>query len=107
MLSRSIAPLLKDFFEALSQRSFAEAERSLEKINGKAKDTEWYRGFISALDGMVIALKTNDRYTLINQIKQENVKGLMKDFSIQSKSTFQTEFDKGYFTAWVNYLKSL
>lgn len=107
MLSRSLVPLTKSFFLALTQRSFAEAERTLDKIKEKAKSTEWYDGYIQALEGMITPLKTNNRYALINQIQADEIKKLSREFNSNSKNIFHKEFDKGFFTAWANYLKHL
>jgi len=107
MLSRSLIALTKDFFQAIRQRSFTEAERTLETMKSKAKATEWYKGYINALEGMITSLKTNDTYALINQVKADEVKKLMKELNEQSKYTFHKEFDRGFFDAWVDYLETL
>lgn len=107
MLSRSLIALTKDFFQAIRQRSFTEAERTLETIKSKAKATEWYKGYTNALEGMITSLKTNDSYALINQIESDKVKKLINEFEEQSKYTFHKEFDKGFFDAWVDFLETL
>jgi hypothetical protein len=107
MLSRSLVSLTKDFFQAVRRRSFTEAERTLETIKSKAKATEWYKGYINALEGMITSLKTNDTYALINRVKADEVKKLIYEFNEQSKYTFHKEFDRGFFDAWVDYLETL
>lgn len=39
------------FFQLLKARRFAEAERVLERIRSSTNETEWNKGYMSALDG--------------------------------------------------------
>lgn len=97
--------LINRFFNHLNQRNFTEAERQLELIKQR-KNTDRKRGYINALEGMLIALKSNDqRYAFISRIEEEKISDLKKEFSKQSKNPYFTDFDKGFFTAWADYMR--
>ncbi len=49
------------FFQLVTSRQFAEAERELERLRkSKVKKNEFDKGFFSALDGMILAQKSSD-----------------------------------------------
>jgi hypothetical protein len=97
--------LINRFFNHLNQRNFTEAERQLERIK-KRTNTDTKRGYLNALEGMLIALKSNDqRYAFISRIEEEKISNFKKEFTKQSKDPFFTDFDKGFFTAWADYMK--
>ena len=43
------------FFQLVTKRQFAEAERILERLKLKTPKTEWNRGYLRALRGMLLA----------------------------------------------------
>jgi hypothetical protein len=61
------------------------------------------------LEGICISLRSkDDRYVYVSRINPEDKKGLnkiQKEFSIQSRNPLQAEFDKGYYTAWFEYIR--
>lgn len=96
------------FFQLLTERRFTEAERALEQIRQGVKATEHYRGYINALEGMLIALKSNDdRYVFISQIEPSKVDELRTEFSQESKNPLHADFDRGFFVAWADYVSHL
>ena len=108
-LSKQVVPIITRYLRLLVQRNFTEAERELEKIKQGIKPTQWGRGYFNALEGMIISLKSSDSiYLYINKVSINNgteIDDLQKRFSRLSKDSLQGEFDKGYFTAWVEYLE--
>jgi hypothetical protein len=46
------------FFQLLKGRKFAEAERVLERVKNKINETEWNSGYIHALEGIILAMKS-------------------------------------------------
>lgn len=110
-LSRKIKALTTRYLTLLYKKRIAEAQRILEKINLAIKQSSWHKGYCNALEGMVLAFKSrDDQYLYLNRIYQKDQKGLkklQKEFSKQSKNFLQDDFDKGYFTAWLVYIKLL
>ncbi|MCJ7613891.1 hypothetical protein MUO71_03895 [Candidatus Bathyarchaeota archaeon] len=95
------------FFQLIKGRRFAEAERVLERIRLKTNETEWNSGYLHALDGILTAQKSNDSYAFIKNMDFENEKNLKKfrkEFLKEYKNKIHTDYDRGYFAAWADYM---
>ena len=95
------------FFQLLKGRRFAEAERVLERIRKKTNETEWNSGYLHALDGIVLATKSNDSYAFIKNVNFEDEKDLRKnrkEFLKEYKNKVHTDYDRGFFAAWADYM---
>ena len=95
------------FFELVKGRRFAEAERVLERIRNKTNETEWNSGYLHALDGILLAQKSNDSYAFIKKVNFEDEKDLKKyrkDFLAEYKNKIHTDYDRGFFAAWADYM---
>jgi hypothetical protein len=95
------------FCQLLKGRRFAEAERVLERIRKKTNETEWNSGYLHALDGILLATKTNDSYAFIQNVNLEDEKNLRKnrkEFLKEYKNKIHTDNDRGYFAAWADYM---
>ena len=95
------------FIQLLKARRFAEAERVLERIRSSTNETEWNKGYMSALDGVLLAMKTNDSYAFLSNINFEDEKELKKHrkvFLKEYKNKIHTDFDRGFFAAWADYM---
>lgn len=99
--------LTTHFFQLLRQRNFTEAERTLEEMSQEAKNTEWHRGYIHALRGMLIAKSRDDTRAFINRMKDTNLLEIRRDFTKKSRDPLQTRFDRGFFAAWAEYVEFL
>jgi hypothetical protein len=87
----------------------AEAERMLEKIRSEmAMKTTWSKGYLNALEGMLIALKSGDsKYAYLNRLDPENhtsIEKARRRFKEEANNPLEDEFDKGFFAAWDDYL---
>ena len=95
------------FFQLVKNRRFAEAERVLERIRQKTNETEWNSGYLHALDGIVLAQKSNDPYAFIKNVNFEDeneLKKFRKDFLAEYKNKIHTDYDRGFFAAWADYM---
>ena len=95
------------FFQLLKGRRFAEAERVLERIKQKTNETEWNTGYIHALDGIILATKSNDSYAFIKNLNFEDEKELKKnrkEFLKEYKNKIHSDYDRGFFAAWADYM---
>ncbi|MCW4016469.1 MAG: hypothetical protein NWF06_08880 [Candidatus Bathyarchaeota archaeon] len=95
------------FFQLLQGRRFAEAERVLERIRDKTNETEWNSGYLHALDGVLLAQKSNDSYAFLSNLNFEDEKELKKnrkDFLQEYKNKVYSDYDRGYFAAWADYM---
>jgi hypothetical protein len=95
------------FFQLVKGRRFAEAERVLERIRKKTNETEWNSGYLHALDGVLLAQKSNDSYAFIKRVNFEDEKELKKyrkEFLQEYKNKIHTDYDRGFFAAWADYM---
>jgi len=103
--------LVTRFFQLLVNRRFADAERELERIKQKMHKTEWNRGYFRALYGMLIARKSNnDDYAFLSKrdLNDKNVlRNCRKEFRGHVKSNLHGDFDRGFFSAWANFMRVL
>ena len=88
-------------------RRFAVAERILDRIRQSTNETEWNSGYLHALDGILLAQKSNDSYAFLTNINFEDEKDLKKsrkEFLKEYKNKIHSDFDRGYFAAWADYM---
>lgn len=99
------------FFQLVTEKQLTEAERELLRIKEKIERTEWNHGYYKALQGMLLArrgnsdnptflatLDLNDKHTLLD---------LKKEFQEKVESRLYTDYDRGYFSAWTDYVSIL
>ncbi|MCK4483081.1 hypothetical protein KAU55_07610, partial [Candidatus Bathyarchaeota archaeon] len=103
--------IVTTFFQLLVKRRFAEAERELERIKQKMHKTEWNRGYSRALQGMLIARKSNnDNYTFLSKLDlndKDALKDYRKEFRGHVKNKLHENFDRGFFSAWSDCMRVL
>jgi len=95
------------FFQLVTERRFAEAERVLERIKLKIQETEWNRGYFQALNGILLAQKSNDEYAFLPNLDINNegeVKKYRREFLKQSRDKTHADYDRGFFSAWADYM---
>lgn len=99
------------FFQLISTRQFAEAERILERLRQKIQVSERNRGYFQALYGMLLAQKSNgDRYAFLSSADLQNkkmIKAYRQDFQSHVDSRLHGDYDRGFFEAWVDFMKIL
>jgi len=105
--SDEILFLSKEYFNSINNRNFAEADRIIDKIKNTSTKSDRLNGFLSALEGMRLSIYTNEKYAFIVQLPtvQKDVQKLKKDFNKKIRNPLSTNFDKGFFTAWLEYIE--
>ncbi len=99
------------FLRALLKRDFSRARGHLEKLQKMAGSDEWGRGYGKAINGFMSAIKDNDSDALIVQLITEHdrkkAEELLKHFQeVILEHEFRDDYEKGYYTAWVEFLKA-
>ncbi|ASA78326.1 MULTISPECIES: hypothetical protein [Thermococcus] len=98
------------FLRALLRRDFTKAKAHLEKLQKMAGSDEWGRGYGKAINGFMSALKDNDTDALIvqlvNEHDREKAEKLLEHFQGILEHEFRDEYEKGYYTAWVEFLNA-
>jgi len=98
------------FFQLITSRQFAEAERILERIKQKMHVSDRNRGYFQALYGMLLTMKNSDRYAFLSTVDLTDMKQLKnyrKEFLSHVERRLHDEYDRGYFEAWSDYMKIL
>lgn len=98
------------FFQLVTRRRFAEAERILERLKGKAPKTEWNRGYLQALYGILLARRSNDPYVFLSGLDlgdKETLRNYRREFLKHSRKKLHSDYDRGFFSAWANYMRIL
>lgn len=99
------------FFQLVTSRQFAEAERILERLKQKIQMSERNRGYFQALYGMLLTQRSNDdRYTFLSNLNIKDNKELhtyRREFLLQSEHRLHADYDKGFFSAWADYMRIL
>lgn len=96
------------FFQLAQNRDFAESERILQKIKEKMSGSEWSRGYHLALEGILLALRNrDDKYIFVSRIEmnKDNFERLETEFYTRAKNVIEPEFDRGYFSAWADFIR--
>jgi hypothetical protein len=100
----------KRFFQLVTTRQFAEAERILERIKQKMHVSDRNRGYFQALYGMLLTMKNTDRYAFLSTVDltdKKQVKHYRKEFLSHIEQRSHDEYDRGYFEAWSDFMKIL
>lgn len=99
------------FFQLITTRQFAEAERVLERIKQKITMSERNRGYYQALYGMLLTQRNNDdRYAFLTNMDMSIKKELhesRREFLRQSEHLLNADYDRGFFSAWADYMRIL
>lgn len=99
------------FFQLITERKFADAERQLEQVEKKMEKNEWNRGYRYALRGMLLAQKSNNnRYAFLSSLNLTDNKTLhehRREFLKHVKSRLHADYDRGFFSAWADYMRIL
>lgn len=98
------------FFQLVTSRQFAEAERILERIKQKMHVSDRNRGYFQALYGMLLTMKNTDRYAFLSTVDltdKKQVKHYRKEFLGHIEQRLHDEYDRGYFEAWSDFMKLL
>jgi hypothetical protein len=103
--------LVTRYFQLLANRQFTEAGRELETIKQKMQKTEWNRGYFRALYGMYLSRKTNgDTNAFFPKLDLSNKAALhsyRREFLEHRENRLHDDYDRGYFSAWVDCMRVL
>lgn len=102
--------LVSAYLRAVAERRLKDSEKEFEQLRGTLTNSEWNRGYLKALEGLLLTLRSNDnRYLYLQRVKPEDrtVKKLKEEFKRHSSSELHAEYDRGYFAALTDYASTL
>jgi len=95
------------FFKNVLERRFSEAEREIKKIRDEnLGNDDFMSGYLNALEGIVTSIRSGDERDFINKLPQDDksMRGYKRSFGEFLKGDTQDSFDKGYFSAWSDFI---
>jgi len=98
--------LAAKYLEAVAERRLKDSENEFEQIRTGIGNSEWNKGYLKALEGLLLTLRSNDsRYLYLQRIEVEekSVKKLKEEFKKHSASELHGDYDRGYFAALTDY----
>jgi hypothetical protein len=109
-LPRKSKSSANEFYKLVLERNLAAADRTLTEIRRNMKDSDWEKGYLNALEGMIVAERSGDtRYVYLSRLDLKNHKKLeeaRRTFQAQAKNPLEGEFDRGFFSAWSDLLRT-
>ena len=103
---------INKYLQHVGQRAWTDAEKELDTIKQKSDSTQWSRGYVKALEGLMLTYRNDDdKYiylpkTLTNKSGPEN-EALRKEFEEFAANEIHGEYDIGFFKALEDYLSQL
>jgi hypothetical protein len=100
------------FLEYVEARAWTDAEKELDIIRQKSDNSQWSRGYVKALEGLMLTYRNNDdKYIFLPKVlantTEDTISNLKKDFSEFASNELHGEYDRGYFKALDDYFTLL
>jgi hypothetical protein len=96
------------FFKNVLDRRFTDAEKAMEAIIArKLTDAEFKTGYINALEGLLLSIRSGDERDFYNRnnFDEKSLKAHRDEFKEFRKTPIRTQFDSGYFAAWSDIMQ--
>ena len=100
------------FLGHVELRAWTDAEKELDIIRQKTDGSPWSRGYVKALEGLMLTYRNNDdKYVFLPKVlanpTAETVGNLKNEFSEFAANELHGEYDRGYFKALADYVTLL
>ena len=100
------------FLEHVEARAWTEAEKELDVIRQKSDNSQWSRGYVKALEGLMLTYRNNDdKYIFLPKVlanrPEDAINNFKKEFSEFAANELHGEYDRGYFKALEDYFTLL
>ena len=97
------------FLQNVEERAWTEAEKELDIIRQKSENSAWARGYVKALEGLLLSNRNNDdKYIYLPKVlanrSEDSVSLLKKEFADFASGELHGDYDRGYFKALEEYL---
>jgi hypothetical protein len=99
---------IDNYLRFVVERKIADAEKELEELRPKFTNTEWNRGYVKALEGLLMTRKANsDNYLFFarREFDKKSLKTLEKEFAKNAESPLYGDYDRGYFSGLTQLTK--
>jgi hypothetical protein len=100
-----------EFFGYISNDSKQNAKEILSQCKDTSIGSEWSRGYLDALRGMVNSLGSGGAHVpfllRLREKDVDNIRIVRKEFTERMEKPLICDYDCGFFTAWIQYLSVL
>jgi len=100
-----------NYFRLLIEgESSSAAELLLRRLEQRLEDGDWSKGYINALEGMLLQSRSrSSRNPLVVQVREDpsEAASMIEDFRRRSEQEWGSDFDRGYFRAWTDFLEAI
>ncbi len=102
-------PSVAKFLQHMEERAWTEAEKELDIIRQKLENSAWSRGYVKALEGLLLTKRSNDDKYLylpkaLENKTEEAINSLRNGFVEFASNELHGEYDRGYFKALEEYV---
>ena len=101
---------VSQYFHFIIERRFGDAEKKLEEVKQAFGQSKQEAGYLKALEGLLLTYRSsNDNYLYLTNVElsSKNVEALKKEFNEQAESPLHADYDKGYFSALVDFMRAV
>jgi len=98
--------LITQFFRLVAIRNYQAAEIVLARVKKKLPRGEWNRGYFMALNGILLAFQTKDPRAFVNNLTEADLPQCGREFMAHARNSLHADYDRGYFSAMIEYVKS-
>ncbi len=106
-MSQSNQNVASKYLRAIAERRLKDGEVEFDRVNLSLDDSEWNKGYLKALEGLLITFKTNNSKHLYLQRKELEDQKIRKKFKEEIKkhsiNELHEDFDRGFFSALMDY----
>jgi len=109
-MKASNSEIASGYLKAIAEQKPKDGEKEFEQLKNSLGKSEWDKGYLKALEGLLLTLKSNDgRYLYLQRTKldEKTVKKIKEEFKKHSKSELHADYDRGYFAALTDYASIL
>jgi len=101
--------MTESFFDTFTERKFPHSEKYVTAMTNIPSDNEYNQGYIQALRGMLISTRSGDERDYINKttFTKSVIQKERENYISHIKNPISSSWDKGYFSAWLDYLTYL
>jgi hypothetical protein len=106
-MSQSNQNMVSKYLRAIAERRIKDGEVEFDRISLSLDDSEWNKGYLKALEGLLITFKTNNGKYLYLQRKELEDQKMRKKFKEEikkhSSNELHADYDRGFFSALMDY----
>ena len=106
-MSKDNQNISSKYLKAIAERRIKDGEAEFDRIRPSLDDSEWNRGYLKALEGLLITFKTNNsKYLYFHRKDLENPKNRKKfeeEIKKHSNNELHADYDRGFFSAIMDY----